>query len=183
MANNLLPAQAEKIAGDDIHPDGQIQTPAEFLRKEYRRAGMIVPGCGHVANRLPYNPANPPYDIWKPSDPEDHKNPSDRMYEYAIAAREHRRKDFEQTIEAGYQYFPQKRGGAIVSTFTRELHNPSDPSQRTGFINFSWLPPNPSDADYTRAGELARRLPRDPSLFSPDSTFMNAPGLPFRYRK
>ena len=179
MAKNLMPEGSKTIDGSDVE---KMQTPEEFLRKEYKRAGMIAPVNGHVHQRLPWDPANPPYDIWKPSDDEEHKNPSDRMYDYAVAAQEHYRKDYEQQLDAGYEYYIQRRGGAIVNTFTRELHNPNDPSMRTGFINHSWLPPNPQDADYVRAGELARRLPRDPSLFSPDSTFMNAPGLPFRYR-
>lgn len=184
VGKQLLPKGAEKATPDDceesVHPEG-FQDPKDFLMKEYRRGGMIAPLQMHVHNRMPFRVDQPPYDIFKGVNAEARKNPSDKMYQYAVNAQDHYRKDFERTLDAGVEYYMPKRGGAIVTTFTRELCNPANPSMRTGLINHSWVPPNPTDADWQRAGALARTLPRDPTLFAPSADFMNAPGLPFRY--
>lgn len=186
LTGQFLPKGEDQIVpdeGDETLHDTVFQTPRKFLEKEFAQSGYIVEPGMPVAARVPFNMNQPPSHIWRPSDPKYFIDPPKDIYAHVINAREHHRADFEDSIREGYEYFMPKRGGALVQTFTRELHNPADPSMSTGFINFSWLPPNPQDADFVRAGEMARRLPRDPSLFAPDSTFYNAVGLPFRYRK
>jgi hypothetical protein len=175
---NMLSKPKEKISEN---PDYGILPPHEDHLSEMRRAGVIVTGHNSVAARVPFNTDRPPFAIWRPSDDEARVNPTEDIYTHISNTTSHHRDDFEAQNRAGSEYFVSKRGGAIPVMFSREIHNIADPSMRTGMVDWSWIPKNPTDADFMRMGALGKALPRHPELFSPDANFMAAPGLTWRH--
>lgn len=186
LAKQFLPKPQQKImvSAEEEFYDKQPSPPEEFLYKELRRGGVIFPSWYDSAGRIPWDPQRPPYTLYPANSVTgDHmKDVTERIYGHYQNARWHERMDFEEQTSNDHEYFITKRGQPLPTSFTRELHNPSDPNMTTDMINWSWLPPNPQDMDFVRAGELAKKIPRDPSLFTPESNFMAIPGLTWRYQ-
>ena len=43
------------------------------------------------------------------------------------------------------------------------------------------MPRNPTDSDWNEAGLIAKQLPPNPQLFTPDAYYYTNPGQNFRY--
>jgi len=156
-------------------------TPAEFFKEEYIARGAQAPPYANQAYRLPWTCTRPPYYVA-------HQVPCDvdpvaSAYTLLINGQDHVRREVAQDFDAAQTTWSRHRSGANWNAFTPEIPiQDADGSLRwTNRMGFQWLPKEPSDTDYQEAGMLAKALPGAPALFTPDATFMTAPGLDFRY--
>lgn len=155
-------------------------TPENWLMAEARVRGIIAPQFQSTAARVPWDPMKPPYHMHRAGDLHQ-EEPCETTYQLITNALGHRRVDFEAALAGNRPVYQQKTQQAIYNGFTGEMSNPADPSMRTMHMQWGWLPKNPTDSDYSDAGAIAKVLPPDPSLFTPDSYYTTAPGMPFRY--
>ncbi len=172
----VAPTQAELAAE-------MLETPAALFMHEYRVRGAIAPYASSVAARLPWDQNHAPYYIAQTATGGPNQHPTERVYKSLINASEHERIDLAQEFSAARPHYARRRGQAIWTAFDSELRvRDTDGSTRsTERQGFSWMPPNPTDSDWNEAALLAKALPGDPRLFTPDSNFMSAPGLTWRY--
>lgn len=173
--NKRLDESAEQLVDDTI------EAPRDLFIHQAREGGIIAPNHASVAGRVPFDRLNPPYLIARKNGASHTEAPTENLYANIANAYEHQRLDTEAEAAAARMPVARKRGGAIVTTFTRELSNMADPSMRTGIINWSWMPPNPTDSDYQDAGALVQAIPPNPELFTPDAFYFTAPNQPFRH--
>jgi hypothetical protein len=160
-----------------------LEDPAALFMHEYRERGAIAPSGSSVAMRLPWDKVRPPYYIAETATGGPNNHPTERVYKCLVNASEHERHDIAQEFYSARPHYARKRGQALWTAFTREISVPDEDggtrsTQRQGF---QWMPPNPTDSDWNEAALLAKALPGDPTLFTPDSTFMTAPGVTWRY--
>ncbi len=158
-----------------------FETPKEFLMHEMRLHGMIAPRSQSIAGRTPFSENAPPYNVWRPNAPSHMEKPTETAYELYANALEHDRLETMDSIDKGRQNIMHKRGGAIITTYTRELRNNADPSMTTGIVNWTFMPPNPTETDRLNAAALVKAIPPNAQLSTPDGVWFTAPGLPFRY--
>lgn len=171
----------KRCLDEKLDANNVIEQPRELFMHQAREGGVVAPNHASVAGRVPFDVNNPPYLIARRDGPSHTENPTENLYSNIANALEHQRLDVEAEAAAARMPVARKRGGAIVTTFTRELSNPADPSMRTGLINWSWMPPNPTDSDYQEAGALVQAIPPNPELFTPDAYYFTAPGQQFRH--
>jgi len=165
---------------EDMLLRGMLDTPAEFLAKQVKLYGMTAPTYNFATARVPWDTNNPPYHIQRYGAATGEVTPSDIKQAY-VNAMEHQRKDTMEQISHGRQAIMRQSNQPQWGGFTAEVHNPMDPRMKTQHMQWSWLPSAPTDSDFADAAALAKALPPNPLLFTPDSWFMTAPGLPFRY--
>lgn len=185
LAQSMFKVDTAGLEERSERPLTQFLEPLrEMVIHEGRENGIIAPSYNNVAARVPWTPANPYVYVWQ----SDSNGPTDRSVEraYQLFANrlEHEREDVSEQIMRGRDYFPRKVGNSLWTAFTDEisLTDQRDGSKyTTNHASLQWLPNNPTDYDYTDAAAMAKQLPPDPLLFTPDSTFMTAPGLPFRH--
>ncbi len=161
-----------------------LQTPYELEVTQNITTGTIAPQHGTTRTYVPWNPAFPPYYVEKDrrGGPET-ASLFDMMTLYANGT-EHNRLTVAEELERGRQHFARKSGAALYTAFTSDLtlmdSDPAVGTRTTNRIDFTWLPNNPTDSDWSEAGRIAKALPPNPELFTPDAYYMNNSGMPFR---
>lgn len=162
-----------------------LESPYEMNLHEMRERGALAPSFGATRARMPWDPNFPPYYIARTATGGPNESPTERIYHALANAQEHERLDIAEHFSKHRPHYARKCGQAIWSAFNEELHlndsDPRAPRRSTDHVGFQWLPPFPTDSDWNEAGLLARALPPNPTLFTPDAYYMTAPGLPFRY--
>lgn len=184
LASALFANTPVKVAPTEAELAAQmLERPADLFMHEYRERGAIAPSGSSVASRMPWNPLFPPYYIAQTATGGPNNRPTERVYKSLVNASEHERHNIAQEFHAARPHYARKRGQALWTAFSREIKAPdADGSTRTTEAQgFQWMPPNPTDSDWNEAALLAKALPGDPRLYTPDANFMTAPGLPFRY--
>jgi hypothetical protein len=160
-----------------------LESPAKLFMHEYRERGALKQVGAAQSVRMPWNPQRMPYYIAQTASGGPNNNPTQRVYQSLINASEHERMDLAQEFAAARPHYARKRGAPLWTAFTREISVADNEGRMraTDRQGFSWLPPNPTDSDWNEAALFAKAMPGDPNLFTPDSTFMTAPGVPWRY--
>lgn len=179
-ANAWVNGDDTTLQADDVTGIESQGAPEDWLMREARVRGIIAPQFQSTAARVPWDPAKPPYHMHRAGDLHQ-SDPLETTYQLITNALGHRRIDFEAAMAGNRPVYQQKTAQAIYNGFTEELSNPSDPAARTMHMQWGWLPKRPTDSDYSDAGAIAKALPPDPMLFTPDSYFPTASGMPFRY--
>jgi len=186
LAHDLFQApltQLEKTRAEELATI--IERPYELNLHEMRHLGAIMPKFGATRARVPWNPAFPPYYIAPDIEHGPHDSPTERTYTLLANAQEHERLDTMEEAARGRRHFIRKTHQPLWNAFSRELvvHDP-DPAvapRTTNRLGFQWMPTNPTDSDWNEAGLIGKALPPNPTLFTPDSVHMTAPGMPFRH--
>jgi hypothetical protein len=155
-------------------------TPHEITLSQHKQYGYIVPQFHESAGRVPFNASQPPYSIYQPVLGGKLETVDD-IYRYQANAREHERLDTAEQLAAHRPHFITRKAGPIVTTFTRELIMPFNPSLRTGIINWTFIPPNATDQDVHFAHDLVKAIVPDPELSTPDAVWWNYPDVEFRH--
>ena len=184
LASALFAEQPVQVAPTQAElAQKMLEDPAQLFMHEYRERGAIAPSGSSVAMRLPWDKNFPPYYIAQTATGGPNNHPTERVYKSLINASEHERKDIAQEFYSARPHYARKRGQAIWTAFTSEISVQDEDGGRrsTERQGFQWMPPNPTDSDWNEAALLAKALPGDPTLFTPDSTYMTAPGLSWRY--
>ena len=186
VAANLMKATptAKVDANDSELSDSMLETPREFILHQARESGLIAPRYNSTASRVPWSTANPPNYVWNADD----KGPMDQTLEksrqvYANRM-EHLREDVQEQLLRGRMFTMTKTTTPVWHAFTRDLRGvdaSSGADWTTNLQGFMYMPPNPTDMDWTNAGAIGKIAPPNPTLFTPDANYMTAPGLPFRY--
>lgn len=164
-------------------PHHLLEPLREMLLHEGRENGIVAPVYQNNAARLPWSMTQPPAYVWA----SDSAGPTDLALEnsYNLFANRlmHNTLDVQEQIRRGRNYTLSKRCMPVYTGFTQEMSLTDTDGERryTNIGAYQWLPPTPTDRDYTNAAALAKVLPPDPLLFTPDSNYMTAPGLPWRY--
>jgi len=160
-----------------------LESPADLFMHEFRERGAIRPRFGAQVARNPWDPAHPPYYTSQTAPGGPNVAPTERLYQVIVNASEHERHDLAQELHSNYAHYARKTAVPVWTAFSREVGVPdTDGGVRSTYSQgFQWLPPNPTDSDWNEAALLAKQLPGDPQLFTPDATYMTAPGLAFRY--
>lgn len=162
-----------------------LESPYMLNLHEMRENGAIAPSFGATRGQMPWDPNFPPYYIAESSIGGPNANPTERIYHALANAAEHNRLEIAEEFRNHRDHYARRRGGAIWQAFNEELtlvdSDPTAPVRTTNHVGFQWLPPAPADSDWNEAALLARQLPPDPTLFTPDAVYMTASGLPFRY--
>lgn len=187
LAKDLFKAEPIQLQETPEELDAtMLERPYDFNMHEMRRLGAIMPQFGATRGRVPWSTEFPPYYI-APDAAASGPNcaPAERVYTLLANAEEHNRLDVMEEAARGRHHYARKTGVPLWTGFTRDvtLHDP-DPHvapRNTGRLGFSWMPPNPTDSDWNEAGLIAKALPPNPTLFTPDSTYMTAPGQLFRH--
>ena len=179
VMNSLMKAPQRPVDASDDELRAQMpETPREFLMHEYRENGMLAPSFGAVSTRTPWNPANPPYHIHRVG--EHHMdNAMEEMFTLRANAQEHQREDWQEQFMKGRMEVARKTKQPLYCGFTREMS--LAPDRSTHQMGWSFLPALPTDQDYNDAAQMAKTIPKDPQLFTPDAYYATADGLPFRY--
>ena len=161
---------------------GMLQTMREFIMQEARENGTIAPQYGNVASRVPWLHMNAPYYMDRPGD-DTLSEPTENLYKRIANSRIHQSADILEQISRSRQVFSRKAGNAIYTGFSPEMHiqNSDGEWNSTNIGPLTWIPRNPHDSDYNYAANMAKAVPRDPMLFTPEADQATAPGLPFRY--
>lgn len=181
LARDMWKPPQKSIDPSDAENDAQmLQRPDQFLMSQLQTSAMIYPSFQFAPTRVPWDVNMAPYYITRRGEQPGDITP-DKMRQTYINAQEHYRKDYEEAVASGQQQFVTKSAQPLYRGFTPEVHNIADPSMRTQNMKWAWLIAGPTDADVRDAGALARRVPPNPLLFTPDAYFATAPGLPFRY--
>ena len=166
------------------HPEGDESLDVDRMW-EYEASvnGMQAPWYGASSTFIPYKKGSAaPYFVHQPGDsPMD--SPVTNIHRQILNAKFVDRADFELGFKSSYPQWHRKSAVPIYTGFTDELVVTTEQGERlsTGFINFSWLPSNPTDADYNDAAVMAKVAPPDPRLFAPTADFASAPGVDWRY--
>lgn len=160
--------------------ENMLQTPRDFLQSELAVRPLIYPSFQFAPTRVPWDVNSPPYYMNRRGEHLGEITP-DKIRGTYINALEHYRKDYEEAAAANQPQVVIKSGQPMFRGFTPELHNLADPTMRTQNMKWAWLAAGPTDADVRDAAALARAVPPNPLLFTPDAYFATAPGLPFRY--
>jgi hypothetical protein len=159
----------------------KLETPEEQFMHQAREHGMIAPSYNSQTNRVPWTPSRPPYVIQAANAGSHTENVTETIYQHRANAQEHFRLGTTEAIRHGRQTFMRKRGLPIYTGFTREMHNPADARMCTDIQDWRFLPAHPTDTDRNDAAALAKRIPVDDTLFTPDAVWMTVPGQTFRY--
>jgi len=171
---------------DEKMESKMLEKPYDFVLHEYRERGAIAPTFGATRARVPWNPNMPPYYIARdcPYGPND--SPAMHAWLALANAQEHARLETALDFQCSRPQFARKRGQAIWQGFTEEITvkdaDPRVQSRTTNHVGFQWLPPNPTDSDWNEAALIAKQLPPNPVLFTPDAFYYTAPGQEFRHR-
>jgi hypothetical protein len=183
LANALISSPIKNVDMTKEEYDvNMIENPRDFLMHQMREAGAIAPSYNHVPARVPWDSVSPPYYIKKHGGTH-LDNPTENYYTLWTNSFMHQLADVTEAFARNRPSFARQHGGAIWNAFNMELYQKDidGPYRGTGNQGFFWLPKNPADQDYNDAAALAKALPPDPLLFTPDAYFATAPGLPFRY--
>lgn len=158
------------------------QTPYELAYTEASTLGAIVPKYGSTRAQVPWDAAFPPYYMQRDV-PEGPANYSlSRTYALFANADEHERLAVAEEAVRGRQHYARKTYAPLYTAFTNELvaMDADGSMRRTEQLGFPWLPRNPTDSDWNEAGLVAKALPPNPTLFTPDAYYMTNSGMPFR---
>lgn len=185
LANNLFkrsdPPQIEHSPEEEFAD--ALDSPEKLLMDNARHTGILAPPFGSATTRVPWDMMNPPYYVYQPG--VSHlERPMERTFEQYFNALHHNRKDFETAVARNRQQIARRRPQPIYTGFTPEMtafDSVTGDKMQTQHMQWTWMPNNPTDSQYNDAALLAKALPADPLLFTPDANFMTAPGLPFRY--
>jgi hypothetical protein len=159
----------------------KLQTTRDFLMQEARERGTIAPQYGNISSRVPWHHLNAPYYLDRIGD-DTLSEPTENLYKRIVNPRIHEAADMMEGVARSRQAFSRKAGNAFYTGFTPEMYLPKDGGMSSTNIGpLTWIPKNPHDSDYNYATNMARAVPRDPLLFTPESDFATAAGLPFRY--
>lgn len=183
LAQSLFKADPVQLVEND--PNGIFERFYDLNLMEMNKYGAIMPQFGANRGRVPWSREFPPYYIapdvtYGPMDA-----PASRTYTVLANAMEHERvATMEQAVRAR-EHFVRKSGVPLWTAFTREItlldSDPTAPARTTDRLGFQWMPTNPTDSDWNEAALIGKALPPDPELFTPDSTYMTASGMPFRH--
>lgn len=171
VADKPNPRQAESATPTPLY---------DFLTQQYERYGALAPSGNSVWHKLPWSTHNPPDNVMVDMSRTATCLPTERFYARLALAQEDHRQLIEEQIACNQPVWATRRSQPIVTTYSNEIHRPGT-NDATEFNDYSFVPPSATDADYNRAGAMARALPRNPHLFTPESVYWTAPGLPFRY--
>lgn len=145
--------------------------------------GMPAPWYGASSARIPYKKGGgAPIFVHQPGDsPMD--APVTNTHRQILNARFVDRQDFEMAFRHNLPQWHRKSAVPLYTGFTDELKLRTVDGEElsTGFVNFSWLPSNPTDSDYNDAAVMAKVAPPNPALFAPEANFATAPGVDWRY--
>lgn len=181
LAMDLFKQPLRKVnPSDSENKENMLQPQAEFLHSEFEVNPVIYPSYQFAPTRVPWDVHNPPYYITRRGEQPSDITPSKVRQPY-IDALEHYRRDTEEAWASHEQQFVTKSSQPMFRAFTPEVSNMADPSMRTQNQKWLWLQAGPTDADVRDAGAMAKAVPPNPLLFTPDAYFPTAPGLPFRY--
>jgi len=160
-----------------------LEDPASLFMHEYRERGAIAPNGTSVAGRVPWDKNFAPYYIAQTATGGPNQHPTERVYRSLVNASEHERHNIAQEFSSARPHYARRRGQKLWTAFNRELSvEDVDGTRRsTNSQGFSWMPPNPTDTDWNEAALFAKALPGDPRVYTPDATFMTAPGVTWRY--
>jgi hypothetical protein len=152
---------------------------------EYEAAvrGMPAPAYGASSTLLPYKKNGAaPFFVHQPGESTLDK-PITNTHRQILNARYVDRVDFETAMNANLPQWHRKSAVPVYTGFTDELTVTTLSGERlsTGFVNFSWLPSQPTDSDYNDAAVMAKIVPPVPALFAPEADFATAPGVDWRY--
>jgi len=158
--------------------DRLIEAPRDLFEHEFRERGAIALGHAPLRGRMPWDESLPPYYIAQqvPNGPTD--APVTRLHNVMLNAYDHRRREIEEEFQAHRMNVARKRSQPIWTAFTDELHLDG---RSTNQVGFRWLPPDPTDSDWNEAALLARALPPNPDLYTPEGNYLTAPGVEWRY--
>lgn len=161
-----------------------LERPRDMVMSEARVRGIVAPTGRVNAGRAPFDPQRPPYAVYYPN----HDNtaqPTERLYSAYANAQEHERLLVKNELQAGRMHYARKSGQPVWSAYNRELHvpnaDPFDAPRTTNHQGWSWLPPNPHDMDFVEAGLLAKAMPPNDALLSPEGFYFAAPGVTWRH--
>lgn len=173
--------KVELLQTEKDQASNMLETHWDFLMHEGRENGVIAPQYGNVASRVPWHPmTNVNYMDSLSDDP--HSAPTENLYRTIANTRVHESADILEHLARNRQAFARKAGNAMYSGFTPEIIMEKDHERVMSDVGpLTWLPRNPHDSDYSYAAGMAKAIPRDPLLFTPDAYHTTAPGLPFRY--
>jgi len=163
--------------------DAPLQTASDLFFTEAQLNGTIAPTYGAGANRLPFKKGRgEPFFAHIPGR-SSADSPVTNTYIQLENANHLSRVDFEQSRAANRPTYMRDRSFPVWTTFTPELNVVANGNEHlsTGFVNWSYLPLNPTDSDYNDAGVLSKVVPADPLLFTPYANFISAPGVGWRY--
>lgn len=179
LAKSLLDAPQRPVNPTRAELREQMpETPREFLMHEFRENGMIAPNFASSTNRVPWDPLNPPYHIHRVG--EHHMdNPMEECFTLRTNGLEHNRLDWQEQFVKGRMNVARKTKQPLYNGFSDEMA--LAPDRRTQHMGWNFLPALPTDQDYNDAAQLAKAIPKDPQLFTPDAFYPTASGLPFRY--
>lgn len=187
LANALLYNGKQPILATtrDVNETNMLESPYELNLHEMRVRGALAPSFNATRARMPWDPNFPPYYIASTATGGPNESPTERIFHSLANAQEHERLNIAEEFSSSRPHYARKRGQAIWSAFNEELHlQDSDPRvgyRTTDHVGFQWMPPSPTDSDWNEAALLARALPPNPYLFTPDGYYMTAPGQPFRH--
>ncbi len=185
LAHHLLGKVAPKPVdqSEEEEFDNALDVPEELFMKQSRDYGIIAPHYGSATARVPWDMQNPPYYVFQPG--VSHlERPVERIYEQYYNAAYHNRKDFEEAVSRNRPQMARDRPQPIYTGFTPEMtayDRVTGDKMQTQHMAWSWMPDNPTDSEFNDAALLAKALPADPLLFTPDANFMTAPGQSFRH--
>ena len=181
-AYKLVNMPSEETSVDNTASLGSL-TPEEIFFLNAQVAGTVTPNHQASASRIPWRDgAGMPYFVHQPGQ-SNMDSPVTDTYTQILNAHFLDRKDFEETFQASRPQYARTKGMPPYMGFTGDmkLKGPRGEVYSTQHMNWSWLPTNPTDSDWNDAGLLAKALPPDPLLFTPNADFATAPGLDFRY--
>lgn len=178
-----LNAERAVVESDSQQKAGAVDLSFEQNAiNDMRHYGAWTPSFRQAPTRVPYSIDEIAYFIHQPG--VSHMDaPVERYYRQLTNAISYDSRDFLESFQANYPQFARKANVANYQGFTPEMKLRGDNGEvySTNFMNFNWLPQDPTDADWEDAGALAKAVPRVPDLFTPQGDFANAPGLDFRY--
>lgn len=166
-----------------FRPLGGPNVVSDLFFTESQVNGTIAPAYGAGANRIPFKQgAGEPFFAHVPGR-SSAESPVTNTYIQIENANHLAQVDFEQSRAASRPTYMRDRSFPVWHLFTPELNVVANGNERlsTGFVNWSYLPLNPTDSDYNDAGVLAKSVPPVPALFTPDANFISAPGVSWRY--
>lgn len=162
--------------------ENMLESHWNFLMHEARENGMIAPQYGNVATRVPWHPMTGVHYLDDLRDSDPHTVDTENLYRRVANTRVHESSDILEHVARNRQAFARKAGNPLWFAFTPEVSMEQDGRRVSSNIGqYKWVPRNPHDSDYSYAANMAKLVPRDPMLFTPDANFATAPGLPFRY--
>lgn len=165
---------------DEFAAENSLETPEEFLRHQSRIYGLPAPQYGSPLFAPPWDVNNAP-DILEQTYNFPTDATPDGVRDVVINAYGHARKDWMAAAAKGLQVPARTGNGPLWIAFTPELHDNFRRNQVTQHQSWGWLPNDATDSDVMDAGRMAKAIPPNPLLYTPDAFFVTAPGLPYRY--